>query len=186
MLKNILNIALLSSVLLAYSLVVVAGEEAIEGAFGLKLGQKKSTITAMLVSDKKLSDANDYKFRPTHPYEPLSDYAVFITPNSGQVYKIQATGKFTNVHGCKLELGRLEQVLTHKYGQKNFDPSRRFTKSSKITFGQGRRRIYATCTGLFARRLELTYVDKKLAKSAGWRQPAAKASAAASRDDSGL
>jgi len=165
--KNILHIAFLSTGLLLYPLGVIAGT-AIEGAFGVKLGQKKAAIAALIISERKLSDANDYKFRPVHPYKPLSKYSVFITPQSEQVYKIRATGKFRNVHACKLELGRLEKILSRKYGQKNFDPSRQFTKSSKITFGRGSRRIYVSCTGLFARQLELDYVDKKLAKALGW------------------
>jgi len=165
--KNILHIVLLGIGLLVYPLGAVAGG-GIEGAFGVKLGQKKAAIAALIISERKLSDANDYKFRPVHPYEPLSKYSVFITPQSEQVYKIRATGTFRNVDACKLELGRLEKILTRKYGQKNFDPSRQFTKSSKITFGRGPQKIYVSCTGLFARQLELDYVDKKLARSLGW------------------
>ena len=162
--------AALFFVLLAFPILLFAGDEKIEGGFGIMLGEQTSKEDLPGALDLEESDGNDdetvYQFIPVHPYKPLTEYSVFVAPYSGKVYQIQATGVFKKKSKCVKELGKLEKILSGKYGDKNIDSSLRFTKLDRIDYGKGARRIYAGCMGYFSRHtLKLTYVDNDLRKA---------------------
>jgi hypothetical protein len=60
----------------------------IHGAFGLKLGDAFDT------NGVHGNGLDEYNFSPTNTYRDLSEYLVRITPNSHQIYSIEAYGTF--------------------------------------------------------------------------------------------
>ncbi len=169
--------AVLFFVLLAFPILLFAGDEKIEGGFGIILGEQASKEDLPGAMDLEELDSNGdetvYQFIPEHPYQPLTEYSVSVTPYSKKVYQIQATGLFKKKVKCVKELGKLEKILSEKYGDKNIDSSLRFTKLNRINYGKGARRIYAGCMGYFNNHtLKLTYVDQDLRKAGMNEKPA--------------
>lgn len=148
------------------NLPIMAKSLPIDGAFGLKLGEKLDVAEL-----EKLGTERDggiiYGFKPSNPYRTLTNYSVFVTPVSNRVYHISASGKFGSMKDCREELMRLESALAKKYTKISGEISSRFGDIPKITFGTSTRKIEALCKGAFNRReLVLRYIDKTLSKEA--------------------
>ena len=157
--------------LLVFPFAVLAENEKIEGGFGIDLGQKiEEKNLPQDLAMARLDENNDeviYSFTPQHPYEPLSEYRVYVTPRSGRVYRIEAEGYFRKRESCVEELELLEDILTRKYGKKNHDAGVRFTDLDVINFGGKNRKIIVKCSGYFTKhKLKLSYVDRNLMKDA--------------------
>ena len=157
--------------LLAFPLAAVAGSEKIESGFGFDLGQKidEDNLPQDLAMERLQENSDEvvYSFMPEHPYEPLTEYFIYVTPRSGRVYQIEAVGNFKKRESCVEELELLGDILTRKYGKKNHDASVRFTDLDVISFGGQKRRIIVKCTGYFTKhKLKLIYVDRELMKVA--------------------
>lgn len=147
---------------IAVSFPLQAGEEAVDGAFGLKFGQTLDVSSMEQLATEK-NGGIEYRFMPDNPYRPLSDYSVFVTPGTLRVYKIAGTGHFKSMQSCRSELSRLEKVLENKYVKTSRGISERFGDIPTITFGKGDGKIKAVCEGVFnSRELVLVYLDEGL------------------------
>lgn len=182
--------AVLYFLLLAFPILSLAGGGKVEGGFGIKLGQEIREENLPEGLNMERVDDNDgeviYSFVPEHPYGPLTEYLVFVTPLSDRVYQIQARGHFKKRENCVQELNALEKVLTGKYGKKNHDASVRFTDLDIINFGDRKRKIIVKCSGFFTKhKLQLLYVDKGLMKTAKKeaKRPAGRSADAAQADE---
>ena len=151
-------------VLLFVPFAAVAESAAIEGGFGIKLGDKID-INTLERKPGGDSDRGEYLFTPENPYEALTEYSVFVSPQ-GTAYQIQAIGVFRNGDACRAELARLEQALTEKYGSPVDDRRAKITGISRVSFGDDSRRVVASCDGFFKYKLKLTYSDKSLEEMA--------------------
>ncbi len=163
--------AMLFFLLLAFPMLSLAGSEKIEEGFGIKLGQEIRDENLPEGLNMERVDENDgeviYSFIPEHPYGPLTEYLVFVTPASDRVYQIQALGHFKRRDNCVEELDILEKLLARKYGEKNYDASLQFTDLDVINFGDRKRKIIVKCSGFFSKhKLKLIYLDKELMKVA--------------------
>ncbi|MFQ5487579.1 MAG: hypothetical protein ACE5ET_03915 [Gammaproteobacteria bacterium] len=151
--------------LLLLSPALDAAEMVIKEAFGISLGEPLDVTALELqaLDEKDRKGGEAYVFVPQHPYEPLNEYTVVVTPLTKTVYSIQAVGTFKNRTACKAEMGQLEQLLARKYGRRNADPAAKFTGSSRIVFGSGPRKITVSCSGIFTHyKLKLIYQDKSI------------------------
>ncbi len=172
------------ALLLALPLVAVAGN-AIEGAFGIRLGEPLD-VSGMkrLEAEERGEKGEVYAFTPDHPYPPLDEYTVVVGPVTKRVYSIRAEGSVKNRTVCREELARLEKVLGRKYGSRHRNPAVRMADASQISFGEGARRITASCSGLVLNyKLRLVYHDKEVAAE---KKAHEQEKAAESRDTSGL
>lgn len=146
--------------LLLVPFAVTAETSAIEGGFGIKLGDKLD-ISTLQVKPGSDHARGEYLFTPENPYEALTEYSVFVSPQ-GTVYQIQAIGGFRSGDACRAELARLEQALTKKYGPPMDDRRAKITGISRITFDDEPRRVVASCNGFIKYQLKLTYSDSTL------------------------
>ena len=141
---------------------VWADDEPVTGAFGLSFGQVLDSSQLEQIATEK-NGGIEYRFTPDHPYQPLSEYSVFVTPTSRRVYKIQAAGNFRSMKSCRRELSQLESVLDRKYDKTSGEISERFGDIPEIRFGKSTGKIRATCEGMFNdRKLVLVYTDSAL------------------------
>lgn len=174
------------AVLMLLASPVEAARGEVEGAFGLEFGQ------VLDVTGRPAPEVDDdgglrFVHRPEHPYGPLSEYTVTVTPESHKVYMIQAVGHFSSMRRCREELITLEGVLEKRYVKTSDEVSERFGDIPEIRFGETSRKIYGFCGGgILDKRLVLSYVDKSLAEEA--RREARRESAAGhdERDTGGL
>ena len=144
------------------SLPALAGSEAVTGAFGLSFGQVLDSSQREQLGTEK-NGGIEYRFTPDHPYQPLNEYSVFVTPGSRRVYKIQGVGNFHSMKSCRQSLSDLEAVLEEKYEKTSHKITERFGDIPEISFGKSSGKIHATCEGIFNnRKLVLIYVDKAL------------------------
>ncbi|HHH36663.1 MAG TPA: hypothetical protein ENK48_07530 [Gammaproteobacteria bacterium] len=166
--------------------LVAMAADAIEGAFGIRLGEPLDVSGLKRIETASHDEGGEvYAFTPEHPYPPLDEYTVVVGPVSHRVYSIRAVGTVKNRTVCREELANLERVLSRKYGRKNPDPAARMTGASRISFGRGARRITASCAGLVLNyKLQLVYYDKAVAAEEKQARPAGKATR--DRDTSGL
>jgi len=141
---------------------VMAAQDEIDGGFGLKFGEIVDVAKLEKLNNEK-SGGLRYAFTPEHPYGPLTQYEVVVTPKSNKVFKIEASEQFGSMGDCRRELQRLEKVLSRKYQRTGARMSMRFGDIPKITYGKTSKNIMALCKGVFNnRRLVLTYVDDDL------------------------
>ena len=149
-------------VIVTLSSPALADDEPVTGAFGLSFGQVLDDSHLEQIATEK-NGGVEYRYSPDHPYQPLSDYSVFVTPVSRRVYKIQAVGNFHSMKSCRRELSRLESVLDKKYEKTSHEISERFGDIPEIRFGKSGGKIRATCEGMFnSRKLVLVYTDTEL------------------------
>ena len=142
--------------------VVFAGDDVIEGGFGLKFGETVDVENMEKIQNEKEGGVR-YAYTPEHPYGPLTQYELVVTPKSNRVYKIEAMENFSSMSDCRRELLRLEKVLSKKYKRTGAKVSTRFGDIPKITFGKSSKNIVALCKGVFnSRQLVLTYLDEDL------------------------
>jgi plastocyanin len=137
---------------------------AIKGSFGVKLGERFDTLTA--IGRANLKDGIPfYKFSPLNPYEKCDSYYVYITPTTKIIYSIVAQGEMKNDAACKHEQKVLMELLTKKYGSiKGTSSLNTLHDVERIT--QGDREIYTNCTGSDNATLRIVYTDHKLDKQA--------------------
>jgi len=142
--------------------IAAAEQESIEGGFGFKFGEAIDVSSLNKLQNEKEGGVR-YVFTPEHPYGPLTNYEVIVTPKSHRVYKIEAMENFGSMSDCRKELLRLEKVLSRKYMRTGGQVSSRFGDIPKITFGKTSKNIVALCKGVFnSRKLVLTYLDEDL------------------------
>lgn len=173
----------LVSLMLMASTAGAAGQAEVEGAFGLEFGQ---VLDIAGRPDAEVDDGGlRFPHHPEHPYDPLSDYTVTITPESRRVYMIRAVGHFSSLRRCREELITLEEVLEKKYVKTSGKISEHFGDMPEIRFGVSPRKIYGHCEGgILNKRLVLTYIDEALAEAA--RREARRESTDGDPDTSGL
>jgi len=137
---------------------------AIEGAYGVKLGEKFDTKIA--IGRSKLTDRTpSYKFSPIDPYDKCDSYYVYITPKTNIIYSIVAQGEMENEATCKHEQNVLTELLTKKYGPTEKMES--FTISQEVeSITQGDKAIYIDCKGPDNATLRVAYTDHKLGRQA--------------------
>lgn len=151
--------------LLLLPAVVYAADSVIKEAFGIKLGEPLDVTGLELLSDDKTdTDGGEvYVFVPDHPYAPLNEYSVVVSPRTKTVYSVRAVGIVKNGSTCKAEMEKLAKVLTKKYGRRKPDPAAKFSGAPRVIFGSGSRRITVSCSGiLFNYKLKLVYKDKSV------------------------
>lgn len=143
-----------------------AAGEPVEGAFGLEFGQVLD-ITGRPAPEVDDDGGLRFALRPEHPYGPLSEYTVTVTPESHKVYMIQGIGHFSSMRRCREELITLEGVLEKKYVKTSGEVSERFGDIPEIRFGKTSGKIYGFCGGgILNKRLVLSYIDQSLVDEA--------------------
>jgi len=181
--KHMKNMIL--AALVAISLVLPAkGEEPkakIEGAFGLKLGDKfdvsKATWTRTLDDGDVL-----YGFQPTKPFKGMHDYYVSITPDESLIYTISALQKFDSATEAQAECDVICHILENKYGP--FDKPRIGETMSGIKrIMRDHRIVQVDLDKAFAASVQIVYVDLELFSDSEKKKIASKA---AQVDASGL
>ena len=84
--------------------------DAIEGAFGLKLGDIFDSSKA--ISKSSLTDGTPmYQFRPEKPFRSFSSYYVMITPTTHKIYAIWGIGSVQNTESGKKEQAIVMQAI---------------------------------------------------------------------------
>lgn len=158
----------------------------IEGAFGLRFGQ------VLAIAEGAAAEVADdgglrLPHNPEHPYGPLTEYTVTVTPKDHRVFRIRAVGHFSSMRACRRELRKLEEVLKDKYVKTSGKISERFGDLPEVRFGESSRKIYAHCEGgILDKRLVLTYVDEALAGEVRAGSGSGAGSGDGPRDTSGL
>jgi hypothetical protein len=136
---------------------------AIEGAFGVKLGENYDANKGLGKSN--LADETSlYQFPPIKPYDKCDSYYVLITPETKIIYSILAQGEMESKKTCKREQKVLMEQLTSKYGSTKEKTFLSLQDLEKIT--QGDRDVYIECTGSDSTTLRVVYTDHKLGKQA--------------------
>ena len=131
----------------------------IEGAFGVKLGQKfdGDTIVATFDNGEKALG-----FKPANSHQSLETYGVMVTSVSKTVYKIIAFTSQDNGRGqCNRHRDVIEVLLDKKYGE--IKTKKDFMRDH-IDYALGDREINLYCT--YRGQLTLEYLDRDLAKLA--------------------
>jgi len=156
-------------ILVVFSIFIGASaahaEEKIVGAFGMKLGDTFSPLSA--IGKSSLVDGREmYQFPPQNPFRSLTRYYVLITPTTNKIYSIWGIGVAGNLAKWKLEQDVLMELLTQKYGPPNkaniFD-SLHDTKE----ISQGNRAVLTKVTGFGEdATLEIRYYDHDIEKIA--------------------
>jgi len=138
---------------------------AIEGAFGVKLGEKYDTNKGL--GKSSLADETPlYDFPPVKPYDKCDSYYVLITPETKIIYSILARGEMENNEACTREQEVLMEQLTGKYGS-----TKEKTSQDVERITQGDRDVYTECTGPDSDTLRVVYTDHKLGKQAEEESP---------------
>jgi hypothetical protein len=98
--------------LLMFFSVPALAEEPITGAFGMTLGEAASLNPwNRTTHDGYVS----YKFKPTTPVEPFSNYKISVTPVKELVFLIHAYRQVSG--GCTASYNALKAALDRKYGE---------------------------------------------------------------------
>jgi hypothetical protein len=127
----------------------------IEGAFGIKLGQKfEGENVAATFNDGEKA----LKFNPVNPHPMLKSYGVMVTPVSKTVYKLMAfTSGGDESDQCDRNRKVVEVLLDKKYGEIKIEKD--YFKDH-IDYVSGEREINLYCN--YSGQLILTYRDQEL------------------------
>lgn len=146
---------------------VWADDKTIVGAFGINFEDVIKVEDLKKIRTEK-NGGMRYRFEPSQPYAPLTEYSVSVTPLTKRAYQVTAIGKYGSMKDCKVELIRLEKVLSKKYKLTTNKINGRFGDVPRIAYAESDRFITAACEGVFNRReLIVIYADKLLTKEAG-------------------
>jgi len=133
------------------------GTNKIDGAFGLKLGDKfdlsKSIGRATNNGVETL-----YEFKPKSPYPYFSKYYVEITPKTSLIHSIITLGPKGDIEKAEHEMEIVFKALTEKYGAGDGGGQERYII-------QDRRGVILKLE-IIQRCLSLAYVDNDLTKQA--------------------
>jgi hypothetical protein len=137
--------------------------EPIEGAFGIKLGDKFDVASAETIG--KLTDGTPlYAFTPANPFRSFTRYSVQVTPVSHRVCAVWADGKFNESDEAKKERDLVLKLLVGKYGP---EAKNRITFSDVKRIQSGDRYVMLSTPVVFGGgKLEVRYVDEALEKQA--------------------
>jgi len=138
--------------------------EAIEGAFGKKLGEVFNPASAMDTS--KLTDGTPlYEFSTPNGFRSFTRYYVMITPTTHRIYSIWGIGSIESTQAGQKEQAVIMELLKQKYGtdekQGLFD-----TMGDVKRIDQGNRHIITKISGFTDVTLDLRYYDGDLEKLA--------------------
>jgi len=140
--------------LIFFSAPVIA-EEPITGAFGMTLGEAASLNPwNRTTHDGYVS----YKFKPTTPVEPFSNYKISVTPVKELVFLIQPSADVRG--GCTASLNALKKALDRKYGASVIPETSDGTIKANWRRDRGEenfRSISLSCS--YSNNLYLTYSD---------------------------
>jgi len=148
-------------------LISSATASEITGAFGVEFG---ATVDINNYKQVGIDGpyGQEFSFIPENPYGPLTDYSVFVTPQTHRAYQVSASAKFTSMKACRRVLSDLETSLEKKYDKTSKKIREDFGSTPKISFGKSSRTIEGICTAsILKKRLKLIYTDKKLRELAG-------------------
>ena len=131
----------------------------IEGAFGVKLGDK------FVIGDRKPQTVDGrpmYAIEPSVPFRSLDTYYAGITPNSGLIYRIECHGMKDKGGEAHREQFVLDHLLLKRFGQgATVDPkANSFFTRTRIQLAD--RYVETTSNNMGNPKLKLVYCDTKL------------------------
>ena len=144
--------------------IVQAKTEKITGAFGITLGQKFDTSTA--IGKGSLTDGTPmYQFSPQNPFRSFKRYYVLITPKTNKVYAIWGIGDMENNEIAKNEQAVIITILQKKYGKEQ-EQGLMASMYDARTIDQGNRYVMVKTSGITDVTIDIRYYDKALEKLA--------------------
>ena len=127
----------------------------IEGAFGLKFGDKFE-VEDDYPNNYNFRLGNEYSFLPELKFPLFDEYGVQSTPSTNRIYEIRAWGSGGDYLSCKQEQSFLTNILRNKYGEG-------YSNGVHTLFERGNRTITLYCFGSRSSSiLQIEYLDKKL------------------------
>ena len=93
-------------------------QEKIEGAFGLKLGDKLD-VNSDIVSKVDGSEGI-YRVNPPNPLKGFNEYIVYVTPQTHTIYQIRAFAYFGFGAQAKKRHNSLRDILKEKYSKDEY------------------------------------------------------------------
>ena len=142
---------------------VLAGKK-IEGAFGVKLGQKFDISSAIGQIESSYKETA-YEFNSSNKFKSFNRYYVYVTPLSHRVFRIYATGDGYTHDECDEEASVVHSLLKDKY---KFAQSENFSVSSGGTLKAGNVDVGVSCLmeNLYERgvNLNIRYTDNHVMK----------------------
>ena len=145
-----------------------AGQAAITGAFGKKLGDVFDPASA--IGKGALTDGTPmYQIQPDKPFRSFTSYYVLITPTSHKIWSIWGIGPCENTESGEKEQALLMDLLEKKYGPKDADDvfnglASHLNKTQFIT--KGGRYLMTQVPHVFKdHTVEVRYVDGTLGKT---------------------
>ena len=133
--KTIMQHSLFAAVLISLycSFASLAGNlsaEAIQGAFGIQLGEVAGQGTIALPNANTLKQNRVVHFKPLKPIEGFNSYSCAITPISHRVYRIDASNVFASHEICEIQAKLVADTFSTTHGKPKIEPIREF--GSKI------------------------------------------------------
>lgn len=95
---------------------VSAGNQQINGAFGLQLGDEYDTQRTYGKKSKE-TGLIFYSFSPKKKFRSFTRYAVSLTPITKKILSINALAVFRNSSDCENEMDLISPILAEKYGE---------------------------------------------------------------------
>lgn len=160
MLRKLLSIAIILSTLCSPSYA----KDNIEGAFGLKLGDKFEESQA--IGSSSLTDGTPMlEFLPQKPFRSFNRYYVIVTPKTKLIHSIWGVGSFDKKAKCQKEQALVTAILQEKYGETS-EANLAASIYNVDKIDQGNRVIYTKCDGYSDVTLSVRYIDSNLRQQA--------------------
>ena len=137
---------------------IYAEQTKIEGAFGLKFGEKYNSET--MYKDKTFMPTEIGVLIPVNPPIPIpeffNDYKIIVTSKTLKIFGITASKKYDNQKICEEKLSTIESMFSKAYGQYSILDN---NHSKELTLNDVE--IKFNC---LKERLRITYVNESMSK----------------------
>jgi len=133
------------------------GSEKVQGAFGLKLGQKFEIEDAI---DWEQSDGDHYWFEPENPYNDFVFYSVARTPITGVVAMITGYSAKMTKNQCARKERTLRSIFYSKYPYAYDIKDNNY--NTVTHYGRDPSFVKVACEGFVEYRLVADYYDLNL------------------------